>query len=180
MDTRPTSSSGYSHTAPLPNPYLYAYPESTPHQTAVYDASSSTQGVSPSAISKDASNSVSLTSPHSVVSEESASSSMRSHSGRTVVSGRSIANSTSPRPLRSTSLVKGQDAPPLPATAGKTLSNVPDDELRTTRLVEGRPQDFGSLSRDASGSGGDNPEYMESNPPPDYSQATQPYRGVTR
>lgn len=53
--------------------------------------------------------------------------------------------------------VKGQP-PPLPSTAGQSLSHIPDAELRANRrVVAGRQQDFGPVA------------------PPDYIQATEPY-----
>ena len=75
--------------------------------------------------------------------------------------------------------MKGQDPTSLPASVGQSLDSVPQDELRAHRLiVEGRPQDFGSLSQmdngGASGSGSSSD--IENQPPPDYSQATEPYR----
>lgn len=55
--------------------------------------------------------------------------------------------------------VKGQP-PPLPPTASQSLTHIPTAELRANRrVVPGRTQDFGPA-------------------PPDYVQATEPYRGM--
>jgi hypothetical protein len=60
----------------------------------------------------------------------------------------------------------------LPAAAGQTLTEVPPEELLASRrVVEGRPQDFGAVDPNAYAAGGSS----EVNPPPDYSQATEPF-----
>lgn len=60
---------------------------------------------------------------------------------------------------------------PLPLTANESLAQIPESELRANRMVvEGRPQDFGSVDPIAG------PSNFGDTAPPDYSQATEPYR----
>ena len=63
----------------------------------------------------------------------------------------------------------------MPVSAGESLSDVPAERLQATRIVvNGRPQDFGSVSGEgASGSVGMSGQSYA--PPPDYLQATETY-----
>ncbi|KAL0956688.1 hypothetical protein HGRIS_002815 [Hohenbuehelia grisea] len=92
----------------------------------------------------------------------------RNSVGPSVVSSGS--NSTSPRtrPDAQRRTTKGQLVL-MPPTAGQLLEEVPEDELLANRLVvEGRAQDFGSVSSSTPVPSG----FMA---PPDYQQATEPY-----
>jgi len=74
------------------------------------------------------------------------------------------ANSTSPKAPKQARTVKGAPSR-LPPAAGQSLAQVPDAELRANRMVvDGRPQDFGTVAI-----------AVTVPPPPDYSQATEPY-----
>ena len=74
------------------------------------------------------------------------------------------ANSTSPKAPKQARTVKGAPSR-LPPAAGQSLAQVPDAELRVNRMVvDGRPQDFGTVAI-----------AVTVPPPPDYSQATEPY-----
>lgn len=59
----------------------------------------------------------------------------------------------------------------LPTAAGQSLADVSTEELQANRrVVDGRPQDFGSVDPSRYTVGG-----SETLPPPDYSQAIEPY-----
>ncbi|RDB16640.1 hypothetical protein Hypma_002369 [Hypsizygus marmoreus] len=106
--------------------------------------------------------------------------------------GHSIVNSASPRRgLPTTPVLRKGETIGLPSTAGRSLENVPPEELRANRrVVPGRAQDFGPSS--ASSASSPSSETSSSDPfvsmagngaenedglPPDYSQATEPYVG---
>ncbi|KAJ3763574.1 hypothetical protein FB446DRAFT_819192 [Lentinula raphanica] len=120
----------------------------------------------------------------SIADDRSDSSSQYAVSTRSLT--RSIANSTSPRriPSNASSVVQTSSkghALFLPNSAGESLSGVPVEQLKATRMVvNGRPQDFGSLSEQPTASGsnvGPSPNDDEHHPPPDYHQATETYNG---
>ncbi|KAJ8076804.1 hypothetical protein PM082_001227 [Marasmius tenuissimus] len=176
-----TAQSTYSTSMTLPNPYPVAvYETSTTSPYIIMNqpepANVTVQQSSASIMTHESG--APLVSPQSTMTRstsDSGSSSSRSYNGTVI---RTIANSTSPRPGPRISSLKGQNPTPLPASVGQSLDSVPEDELRDNRLVvEGRPQDFGSLSQSGGGGSGSNSSHdLENQPPPDYSQATEPYR----
>lgn len=86
-----------------------------------------------------------------------------------------MTNSTSPRTNLVTSRKGGVQ---LPVTAGQSLEGVSEEELKgNRRIVEGRPQDFGSsLSSALPASTSASTSQDVDGLPPDYDQATEPYR----
>lgn len=100
---------------------------------------------------------------------------------------RSITNSTSPRRAPSGASSVGpfyskSAGLTLPSAAGESLSGVSTEQLLASRMVvNGRPQDFGSITEEeaaassSSGGGELSQSYTEHHPPPDYHQATEIY-----
>lgn len=118
-------------------------------------------------------------SEHSSGMEESYSptNSYGSHTQLIQRSGSSTSsNSTSPRgsSVGQFSNVKGRRVH-LPAAAGQSLDQVPAQELAARRMVvEGRPQDFGSIAK-TKGYVPAVEDQREPHPPPNYLQATETY-----
>jgi len=100
---------------------------------------------------------------------------------------RSTTNSTSPRRAPSGTSSVGpfyskSSGATLPPAAGESLANIPTEQLVATRMVvNGRPQDFGSVIEEPNASGPSGGEvsqsYTEHHPPPDYHQATETFSG---
>ncbi|KAJ4483478.1 hypothetical protein J3R30DRAFT_1786194 [Lentinula aciculospora] len=120
----------------------------------------------------------------SIADDRSDSSSQYAASTRSLT--RFATNSTSPRrvPSGASTIIqvhsKGTTLA-LPSSAGELLTGVPVEQLQTTRMVvNGRPQDFGSVSEEPIASGSNveaSHSYVEHHPPPDYHQATETYSG---
>lgn len=71
--------------------------------------------------------------------------------------------------------MKGRRAA-LPASTGQALDTVPPGELFASRMVvDGRPQDFGSVPDAEQVSSPEQLILSVSSPPPNYMQATQKY-----
>ncbi|KAI3619013.1 thiamine biosynthetic bifunctional [Moniliophthora roreri] len=165
VNQKPPSSRGSVGLLPMP-PYPEP-PASIPPPSTYQSPSSNAQS---STVVLSAQSEMYSLRRESLTTDESASSSHRSHGRRMSAMSRSTSNSTSPRPSRGISM-KSEVPPPLPSAAGQSLREVSEEELRANRrVVERRPQDFGSLSVGRSAG-----ERSEEQPPPDYSQATEPY-----
>ncbi|GAW00534.1 hypothetical protein LENED_002061 [Lentinula edodes] len=125
-------------------------------------------------------------STHTLSTADDDSSSQYATSTRSLTVARSITNSTSPRraPSGASSMIqmhpKGGTLA-LPNSAGESLSGLSVEQLRATRMVvNGRPQDFGSVSEEPTASGSNvelSHSYVDHHPPPDYHQATETYHG---
>ncbi|KAJ4487342.1 hypothetical protein C8J55DRAFT_327025 [Lentinula edodes] len=125
-------------------------------------------------------------STHTPSTADDDSSSQYATSTRSLTVTRSITNSTSPRrvPSGASSMIqmhpKGGTLA-LPNSAGESLSGLSVEQLQATRMVvNGRPQDFGSVLEEPTASGSNvelSHSYVDHHPPPDYHQATETYNG---